>query len=236
MSANAILAALAALGDPAAVPLVVDTLGAAVRHEQHGITQSALKAVETFGPSAAGAREAIGSLTTATDAHVRPAAVAALWAVSGDLTEVVPLLLHLLDDSITFRISDAAELLGEIGPPASAALPRLRNLLRHDYEWVRVHCAAALWEIGGEAEAPAVMDALLQAMAQNPATANHVVTCLNRMGPLAAPALLREHLARPRRGGRFQSIDHDEELQRVSRTLITRLGPPGPSAPASRTT
>ncbi|ULR55728.1 HEAT repeat domain-containing protein [Streptomyces deccanensis] len=232
MSANAILNALAALGDPAAVPLVVDTLGAAVRHEQHGVTRSALKALGAFGPAAAGARDVIRSLTTATDALVQPAAVTALWAVGADLTEVMPLLLGLLDDPITFRISDAADVLGEIGPPAFVALPRLRNLLTHDYEWVRVHCAAALWEIGGETEATAVLDALLQAMTKNPATANHVVACLDRMGPLAAPALplLREQLAPPRRGGRFQSIDHDEELQRLVRTLLTRLDPPAPSA------
>ncbi|MER6631079.1 HEAT repeat domain-containing protein [Streptomyces sp. NPDC000987] len=236
MSANAILTALAALGDPAAVPVVADTLGAAVRHEQHGVTRSALKALGVFGPAAAGAQETIRSLTTATDAHVRPAAVAALWAVGGDLAEVMPLLLVLLDDPITFRINDAADLLGEIGPPAAAALPRLRNLLTHDYEWVRVHSAAALWKIGGQAEAPAVLDALLQAMAQNSATADHVVACLDRMGSLAAPALplLREQLAQPRRGGRFQSIEHDEALQRVGRTLVTRLDPPAPGAPAPR--
>jgi HEAT repeat protein len=82
MTANAILTALAALGDPAAVPAVVDTLGTAVRHEQHGVTRSALKALGAFGPAATGAQETIRSLTTSTDAHVRPAAVAALWAVS----------------------------------------------------------------------------------------------------------------------------------------------------------
>ncbi|MFF9135701.1 HEAT repeat domain-containing protein [Streptomyces sp. NPDC014806] len=237
MSANALLAALAALGDPAAVPALVDTLGTAVRHEHHGVTQSVLKALAAFGPAATGALDTIRSLSTATDAHVRPAAVAALWAVDGDLGEVMPLLLGLLDDPITFLISDAADLLGEMGPPASVALPRLRRLLTHDYEWVRVPCAAALWEIGGQAEAPAVLDTLLQAWAKNPATANRVVACLNRMGPLAAPALplLREQLALPRRGGRFQSIDHDEELQRVSRTLIARLDPPAPSAPNPQT-
>ncbi|MEU6653463.1 HEAT repeat domain-containing protein [Streptomyces sp. NPDC046900] len=237
MSANAILSALAALGDPAAVPAVVDTLDAAVCHEQDRVTRSALKALGAFGPAATGARDTIRSLTTATDAHVRPAAVAALWSVGSDLAEVMPLLLGLLDDHITFRISDAADLLGEIGPPASVALTRLRDLLTHGYEWVRVHCAAALWEIGGEAEAPAVLDALLQAMAQNSATANHVVACLDRMGPLAAPSLplLREQLALPRRGGRFQSVDHDEELQRVGRTLIALLDSSAPGALAPRT-
>ncbi|MFF3518193.1 HEAT repeat domain-containing protein [Streptomyces sp. NPDC002573] len=188
-SANAILSALVALGDTAAVPVVVDTLDAAVRHEQNRVTRSALNALGAFGPAATGAQHTIRSLTTAADAHVRPAAVAALWAVGGDLAEVMPLLLGLLDDPITFRISGAADLLGEMGPRASVALPRLRGLLTHDYEWVRVHCAAALWEIGGEAEASAVLYALLQAMARNSATANHVVACLDRMGPLAAPAL-----------------------------------------------
>ncbi|MGW2748828.1 hypothetical protein [Streptomyces sp. NPDC001450] len=74
-------------------------------------------------------------------------------------------------------------------------------------------------------------------MAQNSATANHVVACLDRMGPLAAPALplLREQLALPRCGGRFQSVDHDEELQRVGRTLIALLDPQVPAAPAPRT-
>ncbi|MGW4517664.1 HEAT repeat domain-containing protein [Streptomyces sp. NPDC004393] len=236
-SANAILSALVALGDTAAVPVVVDTLDAAVRHEQNRVTRSALNALGAFGPAATGAQHTIRSLTTAADAHVRPAAVAALWAVGGDLAEVMPLLLGLLDDPITFRISGAADLLGEMGPRASVALPRLRGLLTHDYEWVRVHCAAALWEIGGEAEASAVLDALLQAMARNSATANHVVACLDRMGPLAAPALplLREHLALPRRGGRFKSVDHDEELQRAGRTLIARLGSPAPEASAPRT-
>lgn len=230
MTANAILSALTTLADPAAVPVIVDTLDGAVRHEQHSITRSTLKALRTFGPAAADAQDTIRSLTTATDPHIQPAAVAALWAINGNLTEVMPLLLDLLDDHIIFRISDAADLLGEIGPPASAALPRLRNLLTHDYEWVRAHCATALWEIGGEAEAPAVLDTLLQAMTQNSATANHVVACLDRMGPLAVPALLllHEQLALPRRGGRFESIDNDEELQRVGRTVIARLDSPTP--------
>ncbi|MGW4303572.1 HEAT repeat domain-containing protein [Streptomyces sp. NPDC004646] len=225
MSANAILSALSTLGDPAVVPVVADTLDAAVRHEQHGVTRSALMTLSAFGPAATGALGTIRSLTGATVRRVRPAAVAALWAVGGDLAEVMPLLLDLLADHITFHIGDAADLLGEIGPPASAALPRLRDLLTHDYEWVRVHCAAALWEIAGPAEASAALDALLQAMTKNPATANHVMTCLDHMGPLAAPALplLREQLAQPRRGGRFQSIENDEELQRVAHTLIARL-------------
>ncbi|MGN9838314.1 hypothetical protein ACTMTI_09370 [Nonomuraea sp. H19] len=225
MSAGPLLSALAALGDQAALPLITDTLVAAVRHQQWPTTCSALEALAAFGPAAAPALEAIRPLTAASDAHVRPAAVAALWAVSGDREEVMPLSRELLEGRPFFWLMQAADVLGEIGPPAVAALPRLRELLTHSYEWVRVHCAAALWEIGGEAEAPAVLDTLLPAWAQNPATANHVVACLDRMGLAAEPALprLRSQLALPQRGGRLASIDNDEELQRVSRAVIGRL-------------
>ncbi|MEV1005596.1 hypothetical protein [Nonomuraea sp. NPDC050202] len=82
-----------------------------------------------------------------------------------------------------------------------------------------------LGEIGGEAEMRVVLETLLQAWEQNPATANRVVACLDRMGPAAAPALprLRSELIRPRRGGRFASIGNDEELQRISRAIVERL-------------
>ncbi|MEU3552515.1 hypothetical protein [Streptomyces longwoodensis] len=68
-----------------------------------------------------------------------------------------------------------------------------------------------MWEIDGELEAPAVLNALLQAIAKNPATVNHVVPCLDRMGLLAAPTLplFRAQLALPRRGGSLQSIHRD---------------------------
>jgi hypothetical protein len=193
-----------------------------------------MNALKPFGLAAAGARETIRPLTTTTAAaRVRAAAASALWAASGDPDEAIPVLLGLIDDPVT----EAVDLLGEIGPPAAAALPRLRDHLTHAYEWVRVSCAAAIWEIGGQTEAPAVLKVLLEAVAHNPATANHVVACLDRMGTHATPALplLREQLAGPRRGGRFRSIDHDEALQHACRTLIARLDPPAPGTPPPAT-
>lgn len=62
------------------------------------------------------------SLTTATDAHVRPAAIAALWPVDGDLAQVMPLLLVLPDDQITFQIGDAAARM--IAGRSPGAVPR----------------------------------------------------------------------------------------------------------------
>lgn len=225
MGVRSNLSALAALADDSSIGVIIETLATAVAHEVWSVACSALEALRAFGPSAAPALQTIRSLITASDAHVRPAAVAALWAIAGDPDEVMQPLLDLLDDSIPFRINEAADVLAKIGPPAREALPRLRDLLTHSYEWVRVPSAAALWEIGGDAEAPAVLDTLLQAWEQNPSTANHVVACLDRMGPAARPALpqLRSELHHAQRRGRYDSIDNDEELQEISRTLIERL-------------
>jgi hypothetical protein len=225
MKARPALSALAALGDQAALPVITETLTTAVGHQQWQASCNALAALGAFGSVAAPALDAIRPLTAASDARVRAAAVTALWAIGADLEETMPLLHDLLTRRAGFGVRAAADVLGQIGPPAAAALPRLRELLADDDRWDRVHCAAAIWEISGQPEAPAVLDTLLQAWAQHPATANHVVACLDRMGPAARPALpqLRSQLALPRRGGWMASIDNDEELQRLSRAIIGRL-------------
>lgn len=134
---------------------------------------------------------------------------------------VVPRLVELLD---THENDEAAAVLGRIGQAAAPALPRLRKMMAAGYEWTRVYAAAALWDIGGDAEAPAVVETLLAAWAENDATSNHVLACLNRMGPAARPTLprVREELTLLRRSGRFRSIPHDEELQSACRSITAR--------------
>ncbi|GAA4258791.1 HEAT repeat domain-containing protein [Dactylosporangium darangshiense] len=227
MSARAALRAMSALGDPSALPMIVETLLAAVRHEAWGITTSALQALTVLGSPGAVAQPvlaAIRPLTAAgTDHFVREAAVPALWSAGGDPREVTPLLYDLLESPIYYHRTTAAELLAEVGE--RAALPRLRELATSGGEWIEIAGAEAVWRLGGPPEAPLVLERLLRAWAKNGATANDVTDCLDRMGPAAAPALpqLRAELARPRRGGHMDTIENDESLQRTCRKLVERL-------------
>ncbi|MGZ2362320.1 HEAT repeat domain-containing protein [Streptomyces sp. 372A] len=222
MTANALVSALRELGDPAAAPALASAVTAAVREEQWHTAASVLKALASFGPEAVFALDVVRPLADAQDVTVRAAATAALWELEGDAAGVVPRLVELLD---THADDEAAAALGRIGPAAAPALPRLRKMLTAGYEWTRVYAAAALWDIGGDAEAPAVVETLLTAWAENDSTSNHVLACLNRMGPAARPALprVREELTLLRRSGRFRSIPHDEDLLAACRSVTARI-------------
>ncbi|MFE4693331.1 HEAT repeat domain-containing protein [Streptomyces sp. NPDC056749] len=221
MSAGALVSALGKLAGPADAPELTSAITATVRHEQWHMAASALNALASLGPGAACALEVIRPLTDAQDINVRAAATAAVWELEGDAGRVVPQLVELLD---SHQHHEVADVLGSIGPDASPALPRLRKMLTADYEWTRVHAAAALWDIGGDAEAPVVVETLLAAWAENNSTSNHVLACLNRMGPAARPALprIREELTLLRRSGRFRSITNDEELLEACRSIAAR--------------
>ncbi|MGQ4377367.1 HEAT repeat domain-containing protein [Streptomyces sp. SAS_267] len=223
MGTSALLSALGRLGDPAAVPVIAETVTAAARHGQWRIAAFALNALAALGPAAAPALDVVRTVTRADDPDVRVAAATALWAAEGSPDEVVPLLEDLLD---SFRHHEAADALGRIGPPASRVLPRLRDMLTAGYEWTRVHAATALWDIGGPDESPVVVRTLLDAWRKNGATANHAMACLDRMGPAAAPAVpfVRAQLALARRGDWLLGVEKDEELQRVARAFLARLG------------
>ncbi|MFJ5925472.1 HEAT repeat domain-containing protein [Kitasatospora sp. NPDC092948] len=230
---GAALRALGSLGGPAALAAVGEVLDRAVWGRKWDIVCSALAALQQFGPAAAPALPTIRRLATldaAVDLRVAPAAVAALQAAGADPDEVLPLLLDLLDSGSSHRVNAAVDVLAAVGPAATAALPRLRELLDDDSEWVRVRGATALWAIGGEPEAPAVLGVLLPAWEKNSAVGTHVARCLDRMGPAAAPAVpaLRAQLDRPARNDRwFGGIEADETLQRICRAVLARLASPG---------
>jgi HEAT repeat protein len=131
---SGILSALARLGDPTTLPVVTETLGAAAGRDNGNVVRAALEVLRALGPAAAPALARIRSMSTAEDIRTRSAVVAALWTVGGDPDEVMPLALALLDTS---ALPEAADVLGRIGPPAAAALPRFLEVLPHGHESAR---------------------------------------------------------------------------------------------------
>ncbi|MFJ3860462.1 HEAT repeat domain-containing protein [Streptomyces sp. NPDC090085] len=250
ISPTALASALAELGDPAAVPALTDAVDAAVRCKQWRTASPVLEAIASFGTRAADALAAIRPLAEVEALTTCTAAAHAMWELERRPEDVVPLVQRLL---VTERNFDAIDLAGRIGPPAAAVLPRLRQRLNEQLEqnarnaqdgsaalndsWSLVHVAAALWDIGGDAEAPAVVPALLKAWKDNDFTARHAVACLARMGPAAHPALshIQEELARPRRGGQpwVWDISLDLEIQRTCRSILRNLRNEGTSRPTA---
>ncbi|MFF2119122.1 HEAT repeat domain-containing protein [Kitasatospora sp. NPDC058184] len=222
-SATALMAALNGLGDPAAVPALTTALTTAVEQEQWQTAGAALYALGSIGTGAASALETVRPLLDAEDTDLRFAAVKALWDIECNPAAAVPRLTALLDTS---KDQDAADVLGRMGGSAAAALPRLRQLSETGHIGIRVHAAAAIHDIGGPAEAAAVLPVLLEAWEANDSTTGPVVDCLQRMGPAAAPALPRIHaeLALARRSsGFFGNIKNDEALLRAARAVIEHL-------------
>ncbi|MFF2078673.1 HEAT repeat domain-containing protein [Kitasatospora sp. NPDC058162] len=219
------LSALGRLDPAAALPAVRGKLESAARAAEWTAVTSALQTLQRFGPVAAPALPTIRELAAhCPEGKVALAALAALRAVGGEAEDALPRLLDLLHDNEA-PSDDVADVLAEFGPAAAAALPRLRELLTHSYDWTRVHGAAAIWAIGGEPEAETVLPVLLTAWEGNSVTGRLVVPALQRMGPAAAPAVpvLLAQLARPERGGFFASLAEDEALQRRCRALLAEL-------------
>ncbi|MFE5675515.1 HEAT repeat domain-containing protein [Streptomyces erythrochromogenes] len=247
ISPTALASALAELGDPAAVPALTDAVDAAVQRKQWRTASPILKALASFGTRAAGALATIRPLAEVEDPTTCTAAAHAMWELERRPEDIVPLVQRLLAAERNF---DAIDLAGRIGPPAAAVLPRLRQMLNEQLEqnarneqdgsaapndsWTLVHVAAALWDIGGDAEAPVVVPALLKAWKDNDFTARHAVACLNRMGPAAHPAgpQIQETLAQPRRGGEpwGWDISLDLEVQHTCQSILRNLATSRPIA------
>ncbi|MCD0446273.1 hypothetical protein LO763_21915 [Glycomyces sp. A-F 0318] len=229
MSVNAAMTALANLGDPVAIPVIVNALAAAPRGNDAGpsVIPGMLNALGSFGLAANDAAGAIQAFTASNDPHVQTAAIKAWWQITGDRSSTYTMALTLLDAPAWFALSDGADLLAQLGPEAVPAVPRLRTLLGHRYEWVRVAAATALWDITGADEAPQVLDVLMAAWERNSATARVTAPCLARMGTAARPALalVEAELARPRRDS-YGSIAKDDAVVAACRAVRDQFTEP----------
>ena len=140
-------------GDPAGLDVLRETITGGGPYDR----SHALDALAEFGRSGVGLAGLLPGLFDAEDDGIAVRSAIAFWSLTGDSTAVVPALLpHVRPGR---RGVEAVRCLGEIGPPAAAAVPALRHAVTselrqiesgspaswvaEDEEWAGV-CAEAL--------------------------------------------------------------------------------------------
>ena len=132
--------------------------------------QNTLSTLRIMGQSAQSAATDVKRMFDDPDANVRLAATSCYWSLTGNTKDTVPLLIAELRAPVqqSSRWTEAARTLGEIGPPAKAAVPDLVEMLKGtrekrdglksfvgpDFPWyhVRTVAATALGRIGPDAK------------------------------------------------------------------------------------
>jgi hypothetical protein len=162
-----------------------------------------VRAIGSFGPSAAPAIRVLATALADSDADVRAAAAWACSQVGKSGVPAVPALAKALADASP-RVRDlAAVALKNIGPGAVEAVPALILALDDPVDYVRFPVADAIGAIGPPASAavPALIRRF-QTKGEAGLVLNRVALALGAMGPLAKEALpvLQEAIATTRLG------------------------------------
>ncbi|NEA58907.1 PBS lyase [Streptomyces sp. SID13666] len=237
--AEPLLRGVAAIAAAEAFPEVLRILRGAPKARRDWLLCSAIRALARFGDAARDALPDLRALVADPGSCIALEAASALWAIERN-TAVLPVLLaHLNSDSPHTRRS-AAEALGELGPAAAGAAPRLRELLADPAVWMRVDAAVALWRVSGDAGP--VLPVLRSAWAENVHTRTVIAGCLAGIGPAAAGAapLLRDELAAVRRhnneGDHYGTLDvcADEKLLLACRRALSRISGTEPVVDSGR--
>lgn len=203
--------AIGALGGIRAHPDVA--VPALVKALKPGTTRRAdvvARALGEFGAEAKAAVPALLDLVKRTKDHERVEVAFALWKIKGKPEPTVPILIEEVRSGQAYW---AAERLGEIGPPAKAAIPDLTRVLKNDdYGLIAAH---ALWKITQQSEP--TLSTAIRALEKKDAYRDprKAIGILEEMGPQArpaVPALLEVH-----RSARMNA--HDSLREEVENAL-----------------
>jgi HEAT repeat protein len=153
-------------------------------------------AAATLGALGADAKAAVPALRAAlqdSDETLRIETALALWRIDRRNDLSVRVLCKLLQQSYYSNKWHVVAILGDMGPDAKAARPRLKEALKDRDPAVRVRAAVALWRIEQRTRAP--MALLIEALKdENYLDHAFVITTLEEMGPkakVAVPALIQ---------------------------------------------
>lgn len=186
---------------------------------------AAAAALGAIGPTAAAAGDALRR--RAEQATRDSTAAWALFQVSGDAAAAKLLLRMLADEP---RHTTARDL-GDLGPAAASAIPRLADLATSADTWLKAEAAHAHWRISGEPKlAVAVLAEVIRPLASATAclpvqrTAMRYLADIGRPAAGAAP-IAAAVLENPRRlvcFGSWRAFVEDEELREAATRLLDR--------------
>jgi HEAT repeat protein len=192
---------------------VVTALAKAAQHPLPDLRRAAVESLGELGPRAAAAVEPLQQLQHDELSTIRVVAVQALARVIADPAERVARLLHALDDSDWNVRRQAADCLGDMGPEAISAVPRLLQLMRNDDD--AQPAGDALRRI--DAAPPEAVPMLIEMLQQGRGDRRrrfYALYLLGKAGPAAKQALPTLHQLREQADGRQR-----ERLDRTIREL-----------------
>jgi HEAT repeat protein len=202
------LTALRGVGAVAAP--AVPTLISLVEGGQQKLNPTVIEILMNVGPPASNSVSLLESALESEDAVGRAMAAVALGRIKGNPESAIPVLLAELRNKrfakeegwvvwlpnahlIGFNHRQtAAWFLGEIGPPATNAVPELKNAMQDKERWLRILAARATWRIAGP------NDQILPVLSQSLSSMDNITSALaaqalTEMGAAArtaVPALL----------------------------------------------
>jgi hypothetical protein len=194
-----------------------------LRRQAASHPHSASRVLGDLGSDAVAALPELAGLRTHSEAIVRINAERAIWRITGDVTDLLPVLAG------EIKRYHALEVLAEVGPAGAALADRLPAMFDGNDEWRATGSAVAYWRITGDATP--VIPVLVRYAACGP-RGLVAVNGLTEIGP-AAPAaipLLRAAIAEPARQPRWASSDmliiEDETWIDACTRALAAIAPP----------
>ncbi len=216
-------AAAQALGSIRAQPeIAVPALMKALKWRGNTGPDVAAEALAKFRGDAKAAVPALKELAKQVKEHERVAAAYALWRIEGKSDTALPIL---IDELRSDRPYWAIRRLGDIGPPAKAAVPDLTRMLKNEDD--SLIAAQALWRITQKPE-PALSMAI-RVLENQDARQDHstAIDILMDMGPHAkpaVPALLEIHRSARKKADSSLQDEVEKALRKIDPAAAEKAG------------
>jgi len=217
-------------------PEAPDAILAGCEDPSRNVRFAAVQATPYLGPSVTNAVPVLARLLSDPDPNVRGEAIVALIRIRADKTPALESLLQAIrkaeQEVPASYLGIAATLLGEIGPAAGEAAPRLRELLGSSNTFLRVQSSIALWQIQQDTNGLQHLIRVFQDAKPDSRILQSILPTLAAMGPAAHPAVPALQKKLTSLSNRTASAWLSGDIQETLRSIVVTNAPQQP--PRSR--